>query len=233
MKSLVLLLAISLSAAADGPTVAPPSVSEIVARMAAMNDARNAALHQYRSTRTYQVTYKGFPKNITAKAVVHLDYKAPDNKQFEIVSQEGSGLLINRVVKKALESEQEAAKPEFHHRSAVDAANYDFKFIESSTENGRPCYVLEVTPKHPDKYLYDGRICVDAADFAVARIEARPAKNPSFWINKATIDHHNRKIGDFWLPASNHSTSHVRLGGDALLTIDYTDYKIIDAATVR
>jgi hypothetical protein len=67
----------------------------------------------------------------------------------------------------------------------------------------------------------------------VARIEAKPAKSPSFWINWATIDSRNHKHGNFWLAASTHSTSHVRLGGDAELKIDYNDYQILDAGPVN
>lgn len=226
MRALVLLLALALTSVAEGPTSAPPQVADIVSRLTAANDARTAALRQYRSTRTYRVSYKGFPKSVDATAVVRLDFTGPDSKHFEIVSQQGSKLLISRVVKKALESEQEAAKPEYHDRSALTDANYKFRFLEISAENNRPCYLLEVKPRREDKYLYDGSICVDSADYAVARIDAKPAKNPSFWISRAQISSHNHKIGDFWFPASTRSTSHVRLGGNAELNIDYADYQI-------
>jgi len=225
-----LLVALALAASAFGQT--PPPLAEIVSRLGAMNEARNAALKGYSATRTYEVSYKGFPKDLTAKAVVHLDFTAPDNKQFTIVSQEGSKLLVNRVVRKALESEQEAAKPEFRLRSALSEDNYKFAFVSTGNEAGRPCYLLDVTPKRDDKYLYDGRICVDTADYAVVRIDAKPAKNPSFWINKASIDSRSQKVGDFWLPAALRSRSHVRLGGDAELNITYTDYKITSATAV-
>jgi hypothetical protein len=232
MKYFFFLLSISLAATAQ---TAPPSasLSEILSRMSAMNRVRVAALHRYHSTRTYQISYKGFPKDLAAKAVVKLDFTAPDNKQFTIVSEEGSKLLVNRVIKKALESEQEAAKPDFRRRSTLDESNYEFKLLGNDSEAGRPCYLLEVKPKREDKYLYDGRVCVDAADYAVARIEAKPAKNPSFWITKATIDSRSHKHGDFWLAASTHSTSHVRLGGDADLRINYDDYQVLDASPLN
>jgi hypothetical protein len=70
---------------------------------------------------------------------------------------------------------------------------------------------------------------VDGRDFAVCRIEAEPAKNPSFWIKKTDIHHTYLKVGDFWLPAKNESVSLVRGGGRAVLTITYQNYDILAA----
>jgi hypothetical protein len=70
---------------------------------------------------------------------------------------------------------------------------------------------------------------VNAKDFAVCRIEAEPAQNPSFWIRQTEIHHAYLKIGDFWFPAENRSVSTLRLGGRATLTIEYGDYKILEA----
>lgn len=229
MKIFLILFAVAVAARA----AEPPSAEEIVSRMSAMNQARAAALHAYHNSRTYEVSYKGFPEKLSAKAMVTLAFMAPDTKRFTIVKQEGSGLLVNRVIKKALESEAEAANPDFHKRSALDDSNYDFAFLGSDSENGRPCYLLEVTPKRQDKYLYDGKICVDVVDYAVARIEAKPAKNPSFWISKAKIDSHSRKVGEFWFPISLQSTSHVRLGGDAEMKIDYGQVDVTSASPVQ
>jgi hypothetical protein len=70
---------------------------------------------------------------------------------------------------------------------------------------------------------------VDAEDFAVVRIEAAPAKNPSFWTKETRIEQAYAKIGEFWLPISNRSSTTVRLGGHADFTIDYRDYQITAA----
>ena len=84
-------------------------------------------------------------------------------------------------------------------------------------------------PKTRNKFLYRGKIWVDAKDFAVVRIEGEPGKNPSMWIKKTGIAHRYVKVDDFWLPAENHSESFIRLGGKATLSIEYQDYKIIKA----
>jgi hypothetical protein len=67
---------------------------------------------------------------------------------------------------------------------------------------------------------------VDDRDFAVCRIEAEPAKNPSMWITKTEIHHDYQKFEDFWLPVKNESVSNLRLGGHATLTITYQNYEI-------
>jgi len=94
-------------------------------------------------------------------------------------------------------------------------------------------YVLNLLPKTKNKFLYRGKIWVDAKDFAVVRIEGEPARNPSMWIKKTAVDHRYVKVNDFWLPVENHTQSSIRLGGEAILSIDYKDYKITKAVSLR
>ncbi|HEX4919410.1 MAG TPA: hypothetical protein VFV92_01555 [Candidatus Bathyarchaeia archaeon] len=93
-----------------------------------------------------------------------------------------------------------------------------------------PCFILSVEPLTKNKLLYRGRIWVDAEDFAVVRVEAAPAKNSSFWAKETRVEQAYAKVDDFWLPLSNRSSSAIRLGGHAYLTIDYQDYRIMTAA---
>ena len=74
---------------------------------------------------------------------------------------------------------------------------------------------------------------LDAQDFAICRIEAEPAKNPSFWIKKTDIHHTYLKVGDFWMPAENKSVSSLRLFDRAVLTIQYQDYVILASHALK
>jgi hypothetical protein len=98
--------------------------------------------------------------------------------------------------------------------------------------NGRSAYVLEVDPIMPSKFLYRGRIWVDAIDFAVARMEVQPGKNPSFWISKTIIHHTNEETDGFWLPHKNQSETKVRIGGTEVLTIDYGTYQTVPRVVI-
>jgi len=134
-----------------------------------------------------------------------------------------------RVFKKLLESEKEAAQSAMSAKTQLNRDNYNFALIgyEPSGTGGR--YVLRVDPKVRSKYVYRGQVWVDGTDFAVTRIEAEPAENPSFWTKKSQIRQEYRKVEGFWLPLKNESVSYIRLGGRATLTIEYKDYSLTGA----
>lgn len=211
------------------PAAAPLPVEQVVENLARRNADRAQALQRYVSRRRYQLEYSGFPGDRRAEIVVDARYAAPATKEFTIVSQTGSAVLINKVFKKLLEGEQEALEPENRERTALNARNYEFCLLEYQHTGDSGTYVLSLRPKLKNKFLYRGKIWVDGLDFAVMRIEAEPAKNPSFWIKKSQILHAYTRVGDFWLPSENHTTSLVRLGGHAVLTILYTDYTVVSA----
>ncbi|HSA93677.1 MAG TPA: hypothetical protein VLE48_11750 [Terriglobales bacterium] len=220
-------MAETVAEAACQPAAAPLSVEQVVENLGKRNAERTQALESYVSQRRYQLEYSGFPGSRRAEMIVQAKYAAPANKEFTIVSQTGSKAIINKVFKKLLESEQEALAPENQERTALNPQNYEFCLLEYQRTGDFGAYVLGLKPKLKNKFLYRGKIWVDGKDFAVLRIEAEPAKNPSFWIKKSQIQHAYIRIGDFWLPSENHTTSSVRLGGRAVLTIQYTDYTVV------
>jgi outer membrane lipoprotein-sorting protein len=163
---------------------------------------------------------------------VDVKYSTPGTKEFSIRSEKGSQLIIDRVFKRMLQSEKEAASEENQSRVALNRDNYKFTLDGYESTPSGLAYILSVEPRTGDKLLYRGRIWVDAEDFAVIRIDAVPAKNPSFWTKETRIEQIYAKVGDFWLPLSNRSTSAIRLGGRASFTIDYQDYLITSATAV-
>jgi hypothetical protein len=64
-------------------------------------------------------------------------------------------------------------------------------------------------------------------------MEGQPAKSPSFWIKDTHIDSTWAKVGEFWLIQHSQSVSHIRMGGLATLTIDYSDYQITEAGRAQ
>lgn len=230
-------LAGAFAAAADSDplppsiTTAPLSVDQVVNNLIRRDIERAQALSHYESTRLYHLAYRGFPGDRDAEMTVEATYDRPSTKRFQVISQTGSKLVLNRVFKRLLDSETEAAEPEMHARTVLNRDNYSFALTDfepsgvNSSATGSQ-YVLAVYPKEKSKYVYRGNVWVDGTDFAVTRIDAEPAQNPSFWTKKNEIHHEYMKVGDFWLPRSNESVSYIRLGGRATLTIEYKNYRV-------
>jgi len=206
------------------PSPAAPDTAQIVRAIERHDQEQAKALERYHALRHYEIEYRSFVKNITAKMDVELEYDGASGKNFRIVSQSGSHTLCEKVLKRALESERDAS----HNRGAyaLSPANYKFQLLGTETLNGRPSYVLQVDPVSGSPYLYRGKIWVDVADDAVSRMEVQPAKNPSFWISQTMIHQTNSRIGGFWLPQQNQSETKVRIGGKAVMKIDYGPYQI-------
>ena len=105
------------------------------------------------------------------------------------------------------ETERAAVEGENWKHAALDNQNYNFSSGAADGADKRCPYALAVEPKVPTKFLYRGRVWVNAKDFAVCRIEAEPAKNPSIWIKRTDTRHAYLKVGNFWLPKENTSVS--------------------------
>jgi len=209
------------------------SVDAVVNNLVRKDAERAQALRHYDSSRVYRLSYRGFPGDREAEMTVEASYDSPANKKFKVISQSGSKLVIDRVFKRLLESEKEAAEPEMHARTLLNRDNYDFALVGFESSEKGSQYVLAVSPKTKSKYLYRGKVWVDATEFAVSRIDAEPAQNPSFWTKKSEIHHEYMKVADFWLPRRNQSVSYIRLGGKATLTIEYNNYHVVDARTAE
>lgn len=202
------------------------TLSQVVEKLVQKNAERAKALESYRAKRVYELEYKGFPKTLRAEMVVEVTYHAPAQKEFKILSESGSRWIVKRVLKRLLDEESEAQQASNRLGVELNSRNYEFTSLEYQTGASDCTYVLGIQPKAPNKFLYRGRIWVDEKDFAVCRIEAEPAKNPSMWITKTEIHHRYHKFEEFWLPVENQSVSNLRLGGRAILTITYQNYEI-------
>ena len=224
--------ALSSSPSSPALTVGHLSVDQVVDNLVRRNQERAKALLHSEATRVYRLVYRGFPSDREAEMTVEAIYNSPASKEFKVVSESGSKLIRDRVFRKLLESEKEAAQPAMSAATLLNRDNYNFELMgyEPSKTGGE--YVLQVVPKQKSKYVYRGKVWVDGTDFAVTRIEGEPAQNPSFWTKKSEIHHDYEKVEGFWLPARNESISYIRLGGRATLTIEYRNYRVTDARQV-
>ena len=213
------------------------SAADIIARMLEKNQERLDALSHYESDRTYRVEYHGTGGEHHAEIRVHAEYVGPNEKHLTITEQTGPKFLCDKVLKKLVEGEQEASSKSNRTQMTLSPENYTFELTGEervATPNGEErAWVLAVSPKVANKFSYRGKVWISESDFAVMRIVGEPAKSPSWWIDRASIDSRYVRRGDVWLPEHNLSTSHVRIGGQATLTIDYGTYPVVVAAPLH
>ena len=218
---LLLVLTASASGADDGTSL--PSGDVVAARMIEHDAQRQGLTAGYQGMRRYILDNERMHKH--AEILVHVNCGTDGIKHFELVSQSGWKGAYKHVVSKMLESEAEASHPDVRPGIRLSPDNYEFHILRTALLDDRMDYLVEVTPKRREERLFEGRVWIDAQDYAVARIEGEPAKNPSFWIRGVHFVHTYQKSGPIWFPLATESTTEVRIFGATTLTIDYFDYK--------
>ena len=197
---------------------------DIIRKMLERNRLRNEQLQRYSAARTYEI--RNLEGKLAAQAVVRVDYEAPDKKTFNKTSEKGSGIVRHLVFDRLIQSEGETSAGREHHNSAITTMNYTFLLVGEEEAGAYHCFVLEATPKRKDKYLFEGKIWIDAEDFAIVKIAGHPAKKPSFWINRADFVRQYQKIDGFWLPYRDETSVEVKVYGRRVFTIDHQQYVI-------
>jgi hypothetical protein len=203
-------------------TTPSPSADEVIARMFARDVQREIAAGGYTGNRLYVLGIPTFGKQ--ARMVVSIICSPDGTKNFQVVSEQGWKSANNRVLRKMLESESETSRPLVRPKARINSDNYAFQLIKTAPLDGRLAYEIEVLPMRQDAYLFRGRIWVDAEDYALARVEGEPAKNPSFWIRSVHFTQEYRKSGEYWFPWSTTSMSVARIFGKTEVDIHYYDY---------
>jgi hypothetical protein len=220
---------LGLTAALAGSMCAPIHAQalgseQIFAELLDHNQTRADGLLEYTADRVYRVSDPS--RKIHAQIEGRMEFEAPESKTFFTKSEAGSAIVRVLALKPLIASEINAARGKDRHDSAITPANYTLALIGEDEVRTHPCYVLRASPKRADKYLFAGKVWIDKQDFAVVRIEGRPAANLSFWIKRADFVRDYEKVAGFWLPLKDETAVQVRMYGKKILTIDHADYAV-------
>jgi outer membrane lipoprotein-sorting protein len=222
-KTAIVIAALTLLTATrswSGTRDSLPSAEDIVARMVRRDADRRAVFSGYTALRQYEVANK----YRHAEMLVRVDCTPDGTKEFSILREEGSQAIRNNVLQKMLQEETNASLTERREDTRITPANYSFELLGTEILDGRLAYILEITSKSKNKYLLHGRIWVDAAEYAITRIEGSPVQNPSFWTKSVHFVRTYEKVGNTWLAASTRSVADVRIFGTAEVSIKEFDH---------
>jgi len=233
----VLLAAALLCASGLEPARAQvPNLGTVVMGVDSSVKNRLDRLGAYTVTEHYAV-FRGQTDPIpAAEMLVKTTYRKETGKTFEVLSQSGSSLWRNQVLKTLLENEQRMSKPGNVETALINSANYEMKLDKDpeANLNGRRCVVLDITPRRKSQYLFDGLLWVDANDFSIVQLKGTAAKSAFFLANAADVA---RQYSDFeGLPMATHAeaVSRSSLLSQTVVKVDYSGYQIqLIAATVK
>lgn len=184
------------------------SVSEIVSKMEQSQAANRERLKAYMLTRTYQV-FNGQEQKPKSTITAEVSYVPPQRKDFKI--QESSGGMAERVVRKALEHEVKVTKDPTVNE--ITSNNYDFELVGTQKIWGNDCYVLQIKPKRDTKELLKGKVWIDAQRFLIRRVEGKPAKDPSWWVNDVRVSVTFDEVAGMWMQTGTEAYAKVRFAG--------------------
>ncbi|HMK30717.1 MAG TPA: hypothetical protein VK473_13605 [Terriglobales bacterium] len=218
-------LLVGLAPALMSQTIAERTsdANQIMASVLLHDTERESRSGGYAGHRRYVLDNDYLQKH--AELVADVSCDSAGVKHFNVVTEDGWKAANKHVLRKMLESESETSTPSVRPQTRLTPDNYRFTMAKSEVIGGRLTYLIDVTPKRREKYLIEGRVWIDAQDFALVRAEGKPARNPSFWTRSIHFVHQYQKNGSYWFPTSTLSVTQARLFGTTQVNIEYYDYE--------
>ena len=221
------ILVCLLAAVAAAQTNAAPDARGIVDRMLRAQQENKARVHPFTVKRGYLLLDK--QEQQKAQVVANITVLPPDSKYYNIESS--SGGMGEKVLRDVLAKETES--PRDAQRKELSLDNYDFKLLGNEMLDGRPCFLLSMSPRREEKDLLRGRIWVDAENYNIRRVEGSPAKNPSWWIHDLHILMSFAEVDGMWLRTFTHAVANVRFKGKYVMESRDIEYRFAEQTASR
>jgi hypothetical protein len=146
----------------------------------------------------------------------------------EFLNEGGSEQIRNKVLRAALESEQELVAK---RQSPSDSDQPTYECTEPELDASGLMRV-PLRPKRKDVSLIFGSLFLQPATGEPVRVMGRLAKSPSFWVSQVDVDwQYERVHPNVVLPVSLHSTAKVKFFGPSTFSMTY-DYISVDGEPV-
>lgn len=218
IRGALICLAVATSASSQA---VPPSLDVVLARMTQARAANQSRLKPYVVTRLYVLAGKE-EGNKKSEVTAEVSFVPPNSKTYNIKDTEGSG-IGERIVRRMLDGETQIVKD--YGATDYTTANYDFRLAGEEALDGYPCYVIELSPKRKDKTLLRGNIWIDVETYRIRRMEAEPAKSPSWWLRDVRVAFSYGSVDGMWLQTASEFSTNVRIFGRHTMTSHDVKYE--------
>jgi len=223
----VLVIGILLLVRASGQSQEPDSAAVIRAVDAAVT-SRSENVLGFTDIEHFAV-YRGSDEmHPAAEMTVRDTYKRGVGKEFTVISQSGSAILLHFGLKPLLDSDHTINQPGNVERSWFNSANYAMTLNAGGVQklDGRDCFLLDIKPKAVAPNLIIGTIWVDARDGTLVKIDGIASKDPSVLSGTTHMMRQYSNINGYSMAMHARAESDSALFGRTVVTIDYTSYKL-------
>jgi hypothetical protein len=176
----------------------------------------------------YSVYRSGDETHPVAEMNVRDTYKKGVGKEFTVLSQSGSGIILRFGLKPLINNDVTINLPGNVEKSWFTSANYEMKLKPGGVEriNGRDCYVLDLTPRGEAPNLIIGTLWADAKDGSLVQIEGVSSKSPSAFAGTTRVMRQYTNISGFAMAMHARAESTSMLFGQTVIMIDYSNYQL-------
>ena len=163
-----------------------------------------------------------------AEMLVKTTYRKQTGKSYQILSQSGSSLWRNQVLKTLLENEQKMSQPGNVETALINSSNYEMQLDKNpaQTLNGRECLLLDITPRRKSQYLFQGLLWVDAHDYSIVQLKGTAAKSAVFIANAAELTRQYSEVESVPMATHAEAVSGSALLGQTVVKVDYSGYQV-------
>jgi hypothetical protein len=204
-----------------------PSEAAVIRQIDAAVLARVNNVLEFTDVEHYSVYRGGDEIHPAAEMTVRATYKKGVGKEFAVLSESGSGIILHFGLKPLLENEKTIDLPGNWEKSWFTSANYEMK-LKPGVErlNGRDCYTLDIKPRGQASNLIIGTLWADAKDGSLVQIDGVASKNPSAFAGTTHMMRRYTNLSGFAMATHARAESTSALFGDTVVTIDYGGYQL-------
>jgi len=205
-----------------------PNEAAVIHQIDAAVLARVNNILEFTDVEHYSVYRGGDETHPAAEMTVRATYKKGVGKEFAVLSESGSGIILHFGLKPLLENEKTIDLPGNWEKSWFTSANYEMKLKTGVVErlNGRDCYSLAIAPRGQAPNLIIGTLWADAKDGSLVQIDGVASKNPSAFAGTTHMMRQYANISGFAMATHARAESTSALFGRTVVTIDYGGYQL-------
>lgn len=155
---------------------------------------------------------------------VWTEYQPAKGFSYQVVREDGSEYVRNKVLRKLLENEQELLEDGKPLRAPLEPRNYSFE-MAGSDQPGLERILLK--PARKSDGIVTGSLLLSPDSGGIVGMEGRLVKSPSFWVRDVDVKWTFARAGEHIVPVQMDTTGRVRFYGRSYFRM-YYDYERIE-----